>query len=255
MFLLIDNSNTRTKFLFWRSGQELRQDQVEVVATKELLLGELPQSWLQWRGRIVIASVVPEVAKQVRQQCKLAQIHFVNAQSPLGVGIDFPHPEQIGADRLANAAAIAALFPQGAVALDFGTALTFDVVSLVEQKGLCYRGGVIAAGIEALTDYLHEKTALLPQVSLRDLRPPAALGKTTVAAMHSGVWHGYRGLLQGILSALRKELALPALPAVATGGYAALIVEGLEEVAVIDPLLTLSGLAEIAVRVEEGLEF
>ena len=83
---------------------------------------------------------------------------FVSAKCELGVGVDYPKPESIGADRLANAAAVVALYGSPAVVVDFGTAVTFDVVSAER----CYIGGVIAPGLEAMTNYLYKRTALLP---------------------------------------------------------------------------------------------
>ena len=154
----------------------------------------------------------------------------------LGIAIDYPRPETIGPDRLANA--IAANEKHGApcVVVDFGTAVTFDVV----DRGGAYAGGVIAPGISAMTDYLHEKTALLPRIQVRDTA--AAIGKNTEEAMRIGAVRGYRGLIREILSGIRAELRARRLPVVATGGCAGLIATGMPEITAIDPLLTLEGL-------------
>ncbi len=154
----------------------------------------------------------------------------------LGIAIDYPRPGTIGPDRLANA--IAANEKHGApcVVVDFGTAVTFDVVN---RKG-AYAGGVIAPGISAMTDYLHEKTALLPRIEIRDTA--AAIGKNTEEAMRIGAVRGYRGLIREILSGIRAELRARRLPVVATGGCAGLIATGMSEITAIDPLLTLEGL-------------
>jgi type III pantothenate kinase len=109
----------------------------------------------------------------------------VSHKITLGVGIDYPKPETIGADRLANAAAAVALYGSPAIVVDFGTAVTFDVISAAGD----YAGGVIAPGLNAMTDYLHNRTALLPRVSLRE--PHRAIGRSTVEAMRSGAIHGY----------------------------------------------------------------
>jgi type III pantothenate kinase len=91
-----------------------------------------------------------------------------------------------------------------------------------------------------MTDYLHEKTALLPKIRIREVK--AIIGKNTREAMLIGAVHGYRGLIRELMSELRKELAAPQLPVVATGGYAHLIAGQLKEVDRVDPLLTLQGL-------------
>ena len=119
----------------------------------------------------------------------------------LGVGIDYPRPETIGADRLANATAATALYGSPAVVVDFGTAVTFDVIS-ADRK---YIGGVIAPGLNAMTDYLHKRTALLPRVTLRE--PRCAVGRSTAEAMRSGAVYGYRGLVAEILRQVVKEIA------------------------------------------------
>lgn len=249
MTLLIDNSNSRTKFVAWPEDREPPAAAVDFLPTRAVAAGEIPAAWRAWHGPVLLASVVPAAAARIAAAFDRPEtpLHGLGPASPLGVGIDYPQPEQIGADRLANAAALAADFPDGAVALDFGTALTFDVVVPVPVRGLCYRGGVIVAGLDALTEYLHERTALLPRVEIGNAAPPA-LGRSTEAAIRAGAWHGYRGLVRGILASLREELGLPDLPAIATGGYARRIAGDLPEVARVDPLLTLRGLAEVARR-------
>jgi type III pantothenate kinase len=157
------------------------------------------------------------------------------------VGIDYPEPESIGADRLANAAAVAQLYGIPAVVVDFGTAVTFDIVS--ERR--TYVGGVIAPGLEAMTSFLYQRTALLPRVSLKE--PRHAVGKSTIEAMRSGAVFGYRGLVREILVRIKAEqFARKRVRVVATGGYARLIAAGLPEIRVIRPHLTLEGLRIVA---------
>ncbi len=136
----------------------------------------------------------------------------------MGVGIDYPKPGTIGADRLANAAAAVALYGPPAIVVDFGTAVTFDVISPAGT----YAGGVIAPGLNAMTDYLHKRTALLPRVVLRE--PRQAIGRSTAEAMRSGAIYGYRGLVSEILRQLLKEIPSKfQTPLIATGGDAKLI--------------------------------
>ena len=120
--------------------------------------------------------------------------------------------------------------------VDFGTAVTFDVV---DKRGR-YVGGIIAPGLAAMTDYLHEKTALLPRIRIREVR--RVIGRNTEEAMLIGAVHGYRGLIRELLGELRADLRCRQLPVVATGGYARLISRRLPEISAVRPKLTLEGL-------------
>jgi type III pantothenate kinase len=153
-----------------------------------------------------------------------------------GIGINYPKPETIGPDRLANAVAVRHRYGAPAVVVDFGTAVTFDVV---DRRGN-YTGGIIAPGIAAMTDYLHERTALLPRIRIREVS--AVIGRNTEEAMLIGAVHGYRGLIRELLRELRRELKCLRLPVVATGGYARLMAARLPEITAVEPLLTLEGL-------------
>ena len=168
---------------------------------------------------------------------------FLSPKLDLGVGIDYPDPRSIGADRLANAAAVAQLYGYPAIVVDFGTAVTFDVVSARGD----YVGGVIAPGLEAMTSFLYQRTALLPKLSLQE--PGRAIGKTTRGAMMSGAIFGYRGLVREILLRIGRENFRRRKPhVVATGGYARLIARKLPEIEAVHPNLTLEGLRIIANR-------
>jgi type III pantothenate kinase len=139
-------------------------------------------------------------------------------------------------DRLANAIAVRHHSAARRVVVDFGTAVTFDVVN----RGGNYAGGIIAPGLAAMTEYLHEKTALLPRINIRETR--SVIGRSTEEAMLVGAVHGYRGLIRELLLELRREMKARRLPVVATGGYAKLIAAKLPEITTVDPLLTLEGL-------------
>jgi type III pantothenate kinase len=141
------------------------------------------------------------------------------------------------ADRLANAAAVTALYGYPAIVVDFGTAVTFDIVSACRT----YIGGVIAPGLEAMTNFLYQRTALLPKLSLKE--PRRAIGKSTIEAMLSGAVFGYRGLVREILARIRAEqFPRKKVYIVATGGYARLIAAQLPEIDAVRPHLTLEGL-------------
>ncbi len=159
----------------------------------------------------------------------------LSSETIRGVGIRYPKPQTIGQDRLANAVAVRHLFGAPAVVVDFGTAVTFDVVDSAGN----YIGGVIAPGLAAMTDYLHEKTALLPRIKIRE--PRRVIGQTTEEAMLAGAVFGYRGLVREILDQLTNSIGEP-LPVVATGGYASLIARKMPEINAVRPNLTLEGL-------------
>ncbi len=236
-YLLINNNNSRTKLALASTDGLLDLRVTETAGlTRQALLDEVGDWSFQ---NIVLASVVPEKAVLIRETfsgiCSPLEIsHQVN----LGISVDFPDPSSIGADRLANAAAVVAIHDAApAIVVDFGTAVTFDIIS----SGRAYVGGVIAPGLNVMTDYLHDRTALLPKIDLAE--PPAAIGKSTVDAMLSGAVHGYRGLVKEILVRITAELRSDQHPMiVATGGYAELIAKGLPEINSVEPGLTLEGL-------------
>ena len=153
-----------------------------------------------------------------------------------GLGIDYPKPDTIGPDRLASAVAARHHFGAPVVVVDFGTAVTFDVVNRAGD----YVGGIIAPGLAVMTDYLHEKTALLPKIRIREVT--TVVGKNTEQAMLIGAVHGYRGLVRELIAELKRELRTKHLPVIATGGYARLIAAKLPEISAVEPNLTLEGL-------------
>ncbi len=232
-FLLIDNSNSFTKLALAPRERLLHTRR---LPTRDLTPAALTHTLRGWRFQAaVLGTVVPEKGDLLAHHLAPVPVHRVTHRSRLGVAIDYPKPRTIGADRLANAAAVAHL-PGPIVVVDFGTALTFDIIS----RHRAYLGGVIAPGLEAMTDYLHQRTALLPKIAL--LEPPSAIGKSTRQAMLAGAVHGYRGLVRQILLEIRGELCTRRLRVVATGGYAALIAAGLPEIHTVQPNLTLEGL-------------
>jgi type III pantothenate kinase len=240
-YLLVDISNSFVKLAFAtteRVGKSMRlpTNKLTASAVRRILRGRRV-------GAIVVSSVVPTKNKAITAAAGSTRVLFLNPKLDLGVGIDYPAPKSIGADRLANAAAVTQLYGAPAIVVDFGTAVTFDVVSADGD----YVGGVIAPGLEVMTNYLYQRTALLPKLTLRE--PPRAIGKTTRDAMMSGAVFGYRGLVREILARLTAENFPKRKPhLVATGGYAQLIGCKLPEIEAVHPNLTLEGLRIVANR-------
>jgi len=240
-YLLIDVSNSFVKLAF---ATKEKIGKTSRIATKKLTAAALRQVL---RGHdiqaIVVSSVVPQRNRTIKAAAGSTRVVFLNSKLDLGVGVDYPKPRSIGADRLANAVAVTQLYGVPAIVVDFGTAVTFDVVSAAGD----YVGGVIAPGLEVMTNYLYQRTALLPKLSLRE--PPRAIGKTTRDAMMSGAVFGYRGLVREIVARVTDENFLQKKPRViATGGYAQLIADKLPEIEAVHPNLTLEGLRIVANR-------
>jgi type III pantothenate kinase len=231
--LLIDVGNGRTKLGLCTGDTILdRRDLPTHGVTQEAIT----QALTGWRfQRATLASVVPAVVPV--WQAAVPGLLILRHDTPMGIGIRYPRPETIGADRLANAVALALLHGAPGIVIDFGTAVTFDILSADKH----YIGGVIAPGLRLMTDYLHERTALLPQVELCE--PASAIGTSTIAAIQAGAAIGYRGMIRGILEALKKELpGGESAHIVATGGDAGWITAGMAERITVDPDLTLHGL-------------
>lgn len=234
-YLLIDVSNSFTKLAF---SSTKKIGATERIPTPSLGVEALRKVIARRAvDRIVVCSVVPKKDAIIRRAAGKLRVTFVTAQSALGVGVEYPKPESIGADRLANAAAVAEIYGCPAIVVDFGTAVTFDVVS---AKG-SYIGGVIAPGLEAMTSYLYKRTALLPELTLTE--PRSAVGKSTRAAMLAGAVFGYRGLVKEILAQISAEAFVrQKVRVIATGGYAQLIAQKMPQIDAVHPHLTLEGL-------------
>jgi type III pantothenate kinase len=241
MILIFDIGNTHAHIGLANGKRVAKQAN---IPTREWFGGNARTRMVKFAGAkkiegVVLCSVVPRVTPQVRKI-----VHSIWKLDPLeltpktlrGVGIDYPKPNSIGPDRLANAVAAKFYFGAPVVVVDFGTAVTFDVVN---ARGN-YAGGIIAPGLAAMTEYLHEKTALLPKIKIREIK--SAIGKSTEEAMLIGAVHGYRGLVRGLVAELKRELKTKKMSVVATGGYARLIASKLPEITAVKPQLTLEGL-------------
>ena len=241
MILLLDIGNTHTHIGLGNASKVTRARDLK---TADVIAGNIGPELVRFVGRSKLTgacfcSVVP-AATAPAQAAMGAESGLTALQltsdTLRGVGIRYPKPRTIGQDRLANALAARHHFGAPVLVVDFGTAVTFDVVDRAGD----YIGGIIAPGLAAMTDYLHEKTALLPRIRIRE--PRAVVGKDTEQAMLVGAVLGYRGLVRGLIGELKRDLRARRLPVVATGGYAKLIARGLPEITAVRPDLTLEGL-------------
>lgn len=194
--------------------------------------------------RCVIGTVVPAALYDLR---RLSRVWFdcepLIARAPLDWGFEIrvDQPNEVGADRLLNSLAAHTLYCGPLIVIDFGTATTFDVVA---EDG-AYVGGVIAPGISLSIEALHRAAARLPRIGIG--RPQAVIGRATVPAMQSGIYWGYIGLIEGLVSRITTEYGVP-LKVVATGGLAPLFAEGTTIIEKTDPDITLEGLRLLAER-------
>jgi type III pantothenate kinase len=185
-----------------------------------------------------MASVVPPLTSTFLQACdKYLQRRplVVDAGVKTGVRIRYEDPKAVGADRVADAAAVQKIYGGPACIVDFGTATTFDAISAEGD----YLGGAIAPGIGIAAEALFHRTAKLPRVDLQ--RPPSAIGRNTVHAIQSGMLFGYAGLVEGMVARFRKELG-PATKVIGTGGLAELVAAETDVIEILAPWLTLEGL-------------
>jgi len=237
--LLININNSFTKAAQWKGGSLKLMGR---KPTRETGSDQF-QNWIERShpDQIVVASVVPEADSRLKVPPSLP-VHFISHRSPLEIQIRFPRPGTIGADRLCNACAVAATGEVPAVVVDYGTAVTFDIISAQKE----YLGGVIAPGMRIFRDYLAERTALLPLVTIQ--RPSGVVGKSTKEAMRSGAYYGYRGLVKEILDEIRRELKAKQLAIIATGGDSSLFEHESALFKRHDPDLTFKGMGLIADR-------
>jgi len=241
MLLLFDIGNTNTHAGLANDRRVVKQAN---LPTASWFNGAAAKLMRKFVGRVrldgvALCSVVPRATPFVRQTARALWklgVFELTPKTLRGVGIDYPKPDSIGPDRLANAVAARHRFGAPVVVLDFGTAVTFDVINRAGN----YAGGIIAPGLAAMTDYLHEKTALLPRIEIREIK--TSIGKSTEEAMLVGAVHGYRGLVRELIAELKRELKVKQLPVVATGGYARLMASRLPEISAVEPNLTLEGL-------------
>src|ERR1700745_416530 len=193
---------------------------------------------------IVISSVVPPLDSTLRQGCeryfKLKPL-FIEPGVKTGMPVHYENPAEVGADRIVNGVAAFEKYGGPCIIVDFGTATTFDCVSVKGE----YMGGVICPGIGISADALFERTARLPRAEIR--KPTRVIGSNTVGSLQSGLYYGYLGLVDGIIELLLAELG-PETRVLATGGLGPMIGTGSKYIKLVDDFLTIEGLRLILER-------
>ncbi len=246
MLLVVDVGNTHTHFgcfdgdrlvEHWRyatardeTADETAAKLAALLALRGLGFGDLQAS--------IVSSTVPELGVEWAQIGRRYLDHETGVVGPglkTGMPIRIDNPRELGPDRIVNAVAGYERFGGACVVVDFGTAITYDVVS--DDGALL--GALISPGVEIALEALTARAARLPRVEL--LEPRALIGKSTVESVRSGVIFGYAGQVDGIVGRLRDELG-DETRTIATGGLAHVIVPYADSIDTVDDLLTLQGL-------------
>ena len=252
MLLVIDVGNTNivlgvykdTELLdHWRISTDRQRttDEYGVLIRELFYLNDLRADDI---NAIIISSVVPPVVPTLERMC---QRYF--GLSPLligpgvktGMDIRYDNPREVGADRIVNAVAAYEKYGGPVIIVDFGTATTFCAV---DAKGV-YLGGSICPGIGISTEALVQRTAKLPRIELK--RTDSVICRNTIESMQAGVFYGFVGQVEGIVSRMRRESDMSAR-VVATGGLAVVIAPATKAIDVVEPMLTLEGLRIIYER-------
>jgi len=189
-------------------------------------------------GRAVVGSVVPQVTEVLVPALEgwVDRVYTVSATDALPIRLDVDEPLTVGADRIVNTLAASRLYGRDTVAVDLGTATTFDCITANGD----FIGGVIAPGIMVGLEWLGTKTAKLPRVELAP--PTTVIGRRTEACMQSGVFHTAIDGVDGLVRRIKEEWGKPGTFVVGTGGYASVVGPHSATIEMVEPFLTLIGL-------------
>jgi type III pantothenate kinase len=256
MLLVIDVGNTNTVLGIYdgsslirdwriRTERNTTEDELNVLLSSLLASGGIERARIE---RSIISCVVPPVVKILDAFCRRYLGHaprWVDARSVGMMPIRYNNPAEIGADRIVNAIAAYHKYRCSLIAIDFGTATTFDVIS---EKGE-YLGGAISPGIMISAEALFRKASKLPRVEI--FTPPqTAIGKDTISSIQAGIIFGYAAMVDGMVRRMKAELdTSPRV--IATGGLADLMVTVAETIEVTEKNLTLEGLRLLSQRLED----
>jgi len=255
MLLAIDCGNTNVVFAVyvgddlrgqWRAATKTDRtaDEYGIWLTQLLERDGIKPSDIT---QAIVASVVPGKNFDLRKLCEVyfnCTPKFIGDPGlDLGAEVRVDNPREVGSDRVINAIAAHATYKGPLIVIDFGTATTFDVV---DGAG-AYCGGCIAPGINLSMEALHMATAQLPRLPVVNPGNAPVIGTTTIAAMTSGVFWGYVGLIEGLVGRIKAERG-ETMTVVATGGLAPLFAQATKTIEHIDADLTLRGLQQVHKR-------
>lgn len=229
----------------WRLANETTKTSDEYGILFVSLLGNTGIHVKDIEGSI-ISSVVPPVTQILEQVAETFFHHcplLVNSEFPLGLKLRYDNPQEIGTDRLVNAAAAYNCYKTSLIIVDFGTATTFCAVTRQGE----YLGGAIAPGLKNSANALHSQTAKLPNVDLT--QPKGVIGTDTVSSIQSGLIFGFTGLVDELVTRIQREIPQPAT-VIATGGLASTIAPISRTIQEVRPFLTLEGLELLYRRVK-----
>ena len=191
---------------------------------------------------IMMSSVVPQINFTIEHMCRNyfgMEPMKIEPGVKTGINIKYENPRELGSDRIANAVAAYELYGGPRITIDFGTATSFGAIS---AKGE-FLGGAICPGLRLAADALTERTAKLPRFEL--VKPEAVIGRNTVNNMQAGIVYGYIGQINYIVNRMKREMNVPDVKVIATGGLAVLVAGESRVIDVMDGLLTLKGLCLI----------
>ncbi len=237
--LLIDVGNTSTFFARYADGEfkkTLRLSTKEV--TKLSNVSRIKRLLLKDTEAVIIASVVPKTENRLKRIFSKElgfKTYVIGKDFKAPIKNRYKNPKQVGMDRLMNAVSAYHRYQKEAIVIDFGTAITFDIIS---KKGE-YLGGVIAPGIEISLEALYQKTALLPKIRLA--HPKNIIGKDTIESIRVGCSVGIGGLCDRIVTEIIKRYDLKPI-VIATGGYAQFMLKYCTSIDVMDSVLTMKGI-------------
>lgn len=236
MLLAIDIGNTNITFGIFKASRIVRRFNISTV---KYSLAGLRRGL--GRARVddtIICSVVPAAAVVLAKDLRKLigrKPHIIDKNIVVPIKNLYRRPKQVGSDRLVNAYAAIKLYGTPAVVVDFGTAVTFDIIS----KKAAYLGGMILPGLGISLKALHQNTALLPKIKLQ--APSAFIGRDTAGSMLSGISYGFAALVEGLTKRIRHNIGKEAL-VIGTGGDIGLIARYSRGFSHIDRDLTLKGL-------------